>query len=145
MKKIISIVWAMAISLSLFSATPIYAVNDSLDSVEKEVELLRYSYASSVSSMLTISSGTATCTSVATGNSSVVEINATQYLEKKSGNNWTAVSGGTWTNSSNGNFFTTTNTKSGLSSGTYRVKTVFTVYTSSNSEEIEKISKEKTI
>ncbi len=43
----------------------------------------KYSYTTSATSTLTISSGTAYCKSTAKGNSTVTEIDAVQNLEKK--------------------------------------------------------------
>jgi len=143
MKQIISII--LAISISLVLTIPIYATDHKSISSEKETIQSRYAYTTTVSSSLTISSGVASCKSTAVGNSNVIKIKATQCLEKKNGNNWSSVSGGIWTDSSDGNFFTTTNTKSALPSGTYRVRTIFIVYTQSDYEQVEKISTEKTI
>ena len=106
---------------------------------------MRYAYAASVSSRLSISGQTATCISTAVGNSTVTKITAVQYLEKKSGSKWYSVTDEPWSASANNYTLTVSNSKSSLSSGTYRLRTVFTVYSGSDSETIEKISKEVTI
>lgn len=105
----------------------------------------RYAYTTSASSYLTISYNKASCISSVSANNSVTKISATQYLEKKNGRTWSTVSGCVWSDSSNRNSLTMSNSKSSLSSGTYRVRTVFTVYSGSNYESVEAISKEVTI
>ena len=106
---------------------------------------MRYAYTVSVSSKLSISNQKATCISTASGNSTVTKITAVQYLEKKSGSKWYSVNDEPWSDSSSSNSLTFSNSKSSLSSGTYRLRTVFTVYSGSDSETVEKISKEVTI
>ena len=86
---------------------------------------MRYAYTISVSSRLSISSQTATCIST--------------------GSKWYSVTDEPWSASANNYTLTVSNSKSSLSSGTYRLRTVFTVYSGSDSETIEKISKEVTI
>lgn len=105
----------------------------------------RYSYTTSATSTLYISSGTAACKSKARGKASATKIEAVQYLEKKSGGKWYVVTDGTWTDSVNDSLLIVSNNKSGLTSGTYRVRTVFTVYSGSKSEKVEAISTEVTI
>lgn len=102
----------------------------------------RYAYATSVSSGLTLSADKAECKSNAAG-PNVTKIVATQYLEKKVLLWWDEVD--SWSKTSTSSSLSMSNSKSGLDSGTYRVRTVFTVYMGSSSEEIEKISAEKTI
>lgn len=50
-----------------------------------------------------------------------------------------------WSKTSTSSSLSMSNSKSDLDSGTYRVRTVFTVYVGSASEEIETTSAEKTI
>lgn len=103
----------------------------------------RYAHTTSVTSMLTISSSKATCISTAQGDSTVTQINGTQYLEKKNGDDWDIVE--SWSDSAKGNYLTMSNSKDNIGSGTYRTRTVFTVYSGSSSEVVEKTSKEKTV
>ncbi len=109
----------------------------------------RYSYTAAVSCSLTISNKTAYCDSTAVGMNGVTKILATQYLEKKMTftgySYWETVSGGTWSNTVNGYDIEMINSKSSLTSGTYRLRTVFTVYSGTSYETVEKISAEKTI
>lgn len=104
----------------------------------------RYAYTTSVTSTLSVSSNTAYCKSTLRGDSTVTKIEAVQYLEKKNGTKWQTVSGGTWNDSANSRYLTVSNSKSGLSSGTYRVRAVFTVYSGTSYETVEKISNEVT-
>lgn len=106
-----------------------------------------YEYADSVSSRLYISEQTATCRSDADG-CNVVSITVEQTLEKHSGWFWiwNSVDGANWTKTVNLNSISMSNTKSGLSSGTYRLKSVFTLTSSSGkTETITVYSEEKTI
>ena len=98
-----------------------------------------YQYAVSLSSAMVIDSGTANCYSVATGIGSVYMINATQYLEKRRALFfWDPVD--SWFQTTNGHDFFMYTPKSGLSSGTYRLRTVFTLFVQGGWEEIEVIS-----
>lgn len=104
-----------------------------------------YLYTLSGSSSLYISNGTASCYSQLTGISSkTTKVVGYQYLEKKNGKKWETVSGGTWNDTSNGFMLTLDNTKESLGSGTYRVRAVFTVYSGTKYETVEKTSKEVT-
>ena len=68
----------------------------------------------------------------------MTKIEATQYLEKKVLLWWSEVD--SWNKTVNSNSLNMSNTKYNVGSGTYRLRTVFKVYSGSNSEEIEKIS-----
>ena len=104
-----------------------------------------YLYTGSVESSLNIVGGTAYCKSVIKGDNTVTQINATQYLEKKNGDKWEVVKNCTWSDSVNGKSLTISNSKDNLGSGTYRVRTVGTVYSGSKSEPVSNTSKEVTI
>lgn len=104
-----------------------------------------YLYTGSVESSLTIVGGTAYCKSVITGDNTVTQIYATQYFEKKNGDKWEVVKNCTWSDSVKGKSLTISKSKDNLGSGTYRVRTVGTVYSGSKSEPVEKTSKEVTI
>lgn len=103
----------------------------------------RYAHTTSVTSTLNIYNGTAYCKSTVQCDSTVNKIDGVQYLEKKNGDNWDVVDD--WTGSSSRNALTLNNSKDNIDSGTYRVRAVFTVYSGSSSETIEKISSEKTV
>ena len=133
MKKRLSALLTISMALLMFLSVTVYAVE------------ARYAHTTSVTSTLTISNGTAYCKSTAQGDSTVTQIDGVQYLEKKNGDKWETVSNGTWSDSSSRNSLTMSNSKDNIGSGTYRVRTVFTVYSGSSSEVVEKISKEKTV
>lgn len=113
MKKIISTV-IVGIMLLVFGIT-VYA------------EVMPFVLGSSTrESILMINGNTATCTSkYSASDDAVSEIIITQSLEKHCYLwVWETV-GGEWSTSSDGSSVSFTNTVSGLSGGTYRVKTVF--------------------
>ncbi|MDR0919739.1 MAG: hypothetical protein LBM93_10950, partial [Oscillospiraceae bacterium] len=84
-----------------------------------------YLYTGSITSTLYINNGTASCSSEIEGGTSVTKIIGYQYLQIKNSNNvWETVSGGYWTKTANDSELTMINTKSSLSAGTYRLKTV---------------------
>jgi hypothetical protein len=139
MKKISA--FLLVVCIAVCSAlTPIYAENN-----EPTIVTPYYLYAVSATSTLTISGSTATCTSELSGGSSVTRIVGTQYLQKKGILGiWSTVSSGTWSKSVDGLYLYMSNSKGSIDSGTYRLRTVFTVYSGNNSESIEKISSEAT-
>lgn len=96
---------------------------------------------------LSISGQTAYCSSVS-DSTNAVKITVQQTLQKYSGLLWiwNDVDGAKWSSSVNRNSITVYNSKSGLSSGKYRLKSVFTL-TSSNgeTETITVYSEEKTV
>lgn len=102
-------------------------------------------YTNSCSSTLTISGTTATCKSNALGYANVTtKIVMKQTLQKKtSSKTWSEVN--SWNETDIGYKGSATNTQSNLSSGIYRLKTVFTVYAGSDYETITKYSSEKTV
>ncbi|MCM1316426.1 MAG: hypothetical protein NC235_15445 [Clostridiales bacterium] len=99
-----------------------------------------YSYASNCSSNLSISGTTATCKSSVIGYyDKTTKIVITQTLQKKnSSGNWDDVC--SWNDTIYSFKGSLTNTKSSLSSGTYRLKTVATVYAGTEHETITKYS-----
>lgn len=94
---------------------------------------------------LSISGTTATCTSKATGYSGkATKILITQTLQKKnSSGNWDKVN--SWTKTFNSNKALIVNYEYKLSKGTYRLKSVFKVYSGSDYETITKYSSGKTV
>lgn len=131
MKKRLFALLTISMALLMFLGVTVYAVE------------ARYAHTTSVTSTLTISNGAAYCKSSAQGDSTVTQINGTQYLEKKNGDDWDIVD--SWSDSAKGNYLTMSNSKDNIGSGTYRTRTVFTVYSGSSSEVVEKTSKEKTV
>lgn len=106
-----------------------------------------YVNARKVENTLTISSATASCVSKCTGFSDIVQISVEQTLQKFWGLwIWNDVDGASWSSTENGNVITLVKSKSGLSSGTYRLKSVFTLTSSSGkTETITIYSGEKTV
>lgn len=127
MKKRLFALLTISMALLMFLGVTVYAVE------------ARYAYTTSVTSTLNISNGTAYCKSSAKGNSTVTQIDGIQYLEKKNGDNWDIVA--SWSDSSSRNSLNMSNSKDNIGRGTFRVRTVFTVYSGSSSEVVEKISK----
>lgn len=124
-KRVVTIIFTVALALSLF-CIPSYA-----DSAEP------FDLADATKqSLLTISGTTATCKSIYTDTETITSIKAVQTLEKHSFLWFWDTVGGEWTKTvNNARTLSFTNTKSSLASGTYRVKTVFTVTLSSGATE----------
>lgn len=106
-----------------------------------------YEIAYNSTSSLTINDKMAYCISKAKGNN-VVSITVEQTLEKYSGwfAIWNDVDGAYWSKTFNQSTISFSNTKSGLASGTYRLKSVFTLTNSSGkTETITIYSQEKSV
>lgn len=138
MKVVMAILLALSVTTSSFIG--VSKVNASPIQNSSWIEPISpmYLYTNHVESELSISGTTAYCNSKATGLSSVTKIEATQYLEKKVLLWWSEVD--SWNKTVNSNSLNMSNTEYNIGSGTYRLRTVFKVYSGSNSEEIEKIS-----
>ncbi len=138
--KTMSVVAAitMCLSLSVPTAAASNAYSDMVAPCYETTQLGK--------SELTISSTKATCKSSA-NNCDSVTITAVQTLEKHWGLwIWNEVDGANWTKTVNASAIYMSNTKSGLDSGTYRLKTVFTLTESDGTTEtITVYSTEKTI
>lgn len=133
-KKILPILLSLAV---IFAVAVPASANDNNDLVSPY-----YLYTSSVTCQLLINNKTATCKSILEGSSTVSKIDGTHYLEKKDGKAWETVTGCTWSNTTNTDYLKLENTKGSLSSGTYRVRAVFTVYCGGKSETVEVTSNE---
>ena len=106
-----------------------------------------YEYAMSTESYLTITSSSAECKSICEGMPGVTKITVEQTLEKYWGLwIWNTVDGASWSKTVYSDATRLSSTKSGLDSGTYRLKSVFTLTSSDGkSETIMVYSEEKTI
>lgn len=106
-----------------------------------------YEKADEARSELSISGTTATCKSIAKGYPDVVKIVGEQYLQKQGFLwTWSTYDGAEWTNTSYSNTLSMSNTKTGLTSGKYRLKTIFTLTDSDgDTETITVYSDEKTV
>jgi len=107
---------------------------------------LMYEIADSLSSNLSISNQTATCISKASG-TEAVSITVTQTLQKYWGLwIWNDVKDAEWSKQVNDSSIRLSNSKSGLESGKYRLKSVFTLTDKNGkSETITIYSDEKTV
>ncbi|MGN1304847.1 MAG: hypothetical protein ACI4YB_07415 [Oscillospiraceae bacterium] len=134
-------------AVMMFSSVSIPASAEATTSISNEGIAPAYEYASSAKSLLYISANSAECTSNCTGSSDIVNISVEQTLQVFWGLwIWNDVDGASWLKTKSGSFISAINTKSGLSSGTYRLKSVFTLTSSSGqTETITIYSEEKTI
>lgn len=125
-KQIIAAVLAAACVSACF-ATTVSAKNIPTYSIVNSVSPL-YDISHNAYSRLTVVGTKADCASQADGEN-VVKIAAEQTLQKYSGWLWfwDDVNGASWTKSENKSSVSLLNTKSGLDSGTYRLKSVFTL------------------
>lgn len=142
-KKILAILFGgMILCTSL--ATSAYAETTSTI-VEDEVAPA-YEIADYATSSLSISGTTAYCTSTASG-LGVVSITVEQTLQKQGFLwLWYGVDGASWKTTVNKSSISVSNTKSGLSSGKYRLKSVFTLTDSTGkTETITVYSAEKNV
>ena len=143
-KKIMALVLSTVIIVSCLSVTS-YA--EDLSPIIVEEDIPEYENVRSLSNSLTISSTTAYCDSVCTGFNNVVQITVTQTLQKFWGLwIWNDVSGASWQDTSMTNEIDISTSKSDLSSGTYRLKSVFTLCTQNGqTETITIYSSENTV
>lgn len=114
---------------------------------ENELIIPMYEIAAETTSLLNIIGNTAYCTSKSSSDD-IVSISVEQTLEKYSGLLWiwNEVDGAKWSSTANRNSISVYNSKSGLSSGKYRLKSVFTLRNSSGeTETITVYSAEKNI
>ncbi len=132
MKQLISVL----LSLFMIIGSGITAYADPEEDTPVDIEITEeYQYTNRISSSLSISNYTATCTSIVRGFSGLADkITITQTLQKQNGSSWSYVT--SWNKTYNTWLGTFVNTKSSLSSGTYRVKTVAKVYSGSDYETI---------
>lgn len=126
---------------SYFFATSfqVYAV----ESDEQQISPY-YNYTQSNTASLKISnSGTATCYSTITGYPNLTtKIKLTMYLEKKTLWWWSEETN--WTSTVKG-YYNSLSKNYSVTSGTYRLRVVYTVYSNSSSETITGYSKEVSI
>lgn len=121
-KKMIASLGAALLMCLNFSVVS-YA--DTVIPFENDGISLMYEIANKCTADLDIVNGTAHCTSIAKG-TDAVSITVTQTLERYWGLwIWEDVDGATWTKTVDINYVCLYNTKSGLKSGKYRVKSTF--------------------
>lgn len=140
MKKLICFMLAFMLSMSTISVASVSACNEQ-DTVITETVQPRYAYVESINSNLSISNGKATCTSTIKGMPSATKIEATQYLEKRTlFGGWKGID--RWDKTVNSDTLYMSNSKGNLDDGTYRVRTVATVYSGTDYEIVEDTSEE---
>ena len=144
MKKITAVLAAIIISASAF------AVNASAYKQEKAIDdiiIVNDINSAGKISRLSISGKSATCKSTYSDkNSSISYVKIEQTLEKSTFGLFFGVSGASWNKTIYSDYAVVTNSKTNLDSGTYRLKTVFTVKTKDGkTETITVYSEEKTI
>lgn len=140
MKKVISVLMCLLLCFS-------FPVTASAKTIPTNTAQPYYEMASKAESKLSISGTTATCESILRGDTDVVKIVAEQYLQKQGFLwIWDTYDDTTWTKTVYSNTLTMSNTKTGLSSGKYRLKTIFTLTDKQNkTETITVYSDEKTV
>lgn len=140
MKKVISMLMCLLLCFS-------FPVTSSAETVSHNGFQPYYEKASEAKSELTINGTTATCKSTLKGDPNVTKIIAVQTLEKQGFLwIWDTYDDTEWTKTVYTNTLTMSNTKSGLSSGKYRLKTVFTLTDKlGDTETITVYSDEKTV
>ncbi len=123
-KKILA---SLTVLICLSASSSAVAYAESVDTFVDDGISLTYEIAGDPSSDLAIIGSTAYCTSK-TDSSGAVSITVTQTLQKYWGLwIWNDVEGAEWTRTVDRNSICLTSSKSGLDSGTYRVKSVFTL------------------
>ncbi len=140
MKKVISMLMCLLLCFS-------FPVTSSAETVSHNGFQPYYEKASEAKSELIINGTTATCKSTLRGGPDVTKIVAVQTLEKQGFLwSWDTYDDTEWTKTVYSNTLTMSNTKTGLSGGKYRLKTVFTLTDKQNkTETITVYSDTKTI
>lgn len=140
MRKVISMLMCLLLCFS-------FSVTASAKTISTNMAQPYYEMAFSAESKLSISGTTATCKSTLRGDPNVTKIVAVQTLEKQGFLwIWSTYDGTTWTKTVYSNTLTMSNTKTGLTSGKYRLKTVFTLTDKQGkTETITVYSDEKTV
>lgn len=121
MRRVISLLMSLLMCFSVSAAA-------SAQTVSLGIAEPYYEIASNARSDLYLSGTTADCESYVIGNSGVVKIVAEQYLQRQGFLwIWTTYDDAEWTKTSYTSTLYMTNTKTGLKSGKYRLKTIFTL------------------
>lgn len=134
-------------ALMICSATSVPTSAKSISSAAVDEIALFYENARRVENSVSISARTAECTSIWTGMSNVKKVSIKHNLQKHKGLwIWNDVDGASWSETENGSSLCLISSISGLSSGTYRLKSVFVLTNADGKmETIEINSSEKTI
>lgn len=121
-KRIIAAIMAMGLV-----ATGLTTAVSAADLSSGNIDIVEpaYAIANNPVSRVTISGTTATCYSSTRGNATTISI--TQTLQVKKTTVWSNVKDATWTKTVNANSITMRNFKYDLDSGTYRLKSEYTL------------------
>ena len=120
MKKVILLLLCLLMCFSL-------SITASAQTIQTSIVQPYYEMAKTANSELTVIGTTAVCENTSRGDTNVVKITAEQYLQKQGILwIWSTYDSAEWTKTVYSNVLTVSNTKTGLSSGKYRLKTVFT-------------------
>lgn len=140
MRKVISMLMCLLLCFS-------FSVTASAKIIPTNVVQPYYEKASEAKSELIINGTTAICESTLKGKSNVTKIVAAQTLEKQGFLwIWSTYDGTEWTKTAYTNSLAMSNTKTGLTSGKYRLKTVFTLTDKQGkTETVTVYSDEKTV
>lgn len=123
-------------ALMICSSTSVPASAKAISSVTIDEIAPLYENARRVENSLSISSKTAECTSICTGMSNVKKVSIKHTLQKHKGLwIWNDVDGATWSETESGSSLCLISSISGLSSGTYRLKSVFVLTNSDGKTE----------
>ncbi len=129
MKKVISMLMCLLLCF-------LFPITSSAETVSHNGFQPYYEKASEAKSELIINGTTATCKSTLRGGPDVTKIVAVQTLEKQGFLwSWDTYDDTEWTKTVYSNTLTMSNTKTGLSGGKYRLKTVFTLTDKQNKTE----------
>ena len=121
MKKVISVLMCLLLCFT-------FSVTASAETIPTKTAQPYYEMAFIAESKLSINGTTAICESILRGDPNLIKIVAVQTLEKQGFLwIWDTYDDTEWTNTVYTNPLTMSTTKSGLSSGKYRLKTVFTL------------------
>lgn len=140
MKKLMSLVLAFMLCFSF--SVPAEAVSFPGGEVQPYDDI-----AGQTTSVLIVNGTTATCMSTCHGDSEVVKIVGEQYLQKEGFLwIWTTYDGAEWKETAYSDKLSMTNTKTGLTDGKYRLKSVFTLtYREGKTETITVYSDERIV
>lgn len=131
-KKILALLLTIVYLCTAFS-TSAYA--DTVSSISSTIAPA-YEMAGNVKGYLSVAGTTATCISQTYGDETVVSITVEQTLQKHRWLGiWTKYDDASWTSTVNSNYIYMSNTKSGLESGKYRLKSVFKLTNSAGKTE----------
>ena len=140
MRRVISLLMSLLMCFS-------QSVTASAKTVPTSIVQPYYEKVNDAKSKLYTNDTTADCESYVRGDSDIVKITATQYLRRQGFLwTWSSYDGAEWTKTTYTNTLAMSNTKTGLSSGKCRVKTVFTLTDKlGDNETITVYSDEKTV